>query len=41
MVSALKSRVVAVDYNEYDNECEGKYFEDPVDLDRNISSKND
>jgi hypothetical protein len=38
MVSALKSRVMAVDN---DDECKGKYREDPVFLDQNNSSKND
>mmetsp|Transcript_16086 Transcript_16086/g.15440 ORF Transcript_16086/g.15440 Transcript_16086/m.15440 type:complete len:390 (-) Transcript_16086:94-1263(-) len=41
MVSALKFRVVAVEYDEHDDECEGKYREGPVDLDQNISSKID
>jgi hypothetical protein len=41
MVSALKFRVVAVEYEENDDECEGKYHEDPVDLDQNISSIDD
>jgi hypothetical protein len=45
MVSALKFRVVAVEYDEHDDECEGKYREDPVDdipvKTQNISSKDD